>query len=141
MSEERLALVEIIEMAGECDSLPAVIEAVLQLLMETDVEGLIGAGRYEHSGKRTTWCNGYRDRSLDTPLGVLQLRIPKLRLGSYFPLFLEARKRSEKALIAVTQEAGAGDGAVRDSKSQVSSCATTSTSACTPSSMGKLPGE
>ena len=58
-------------------------EAVLQLLMECDVEGLIGAGRYE----RSTWRNGYRDRSLDTRLGALQLRIPKLRQS------LPSRKR------------------------------------------------
>ena len=83
-------------------------EAVLQLLMETDVEGLIGAGRYERTGERTTWRNGHRDRALDTRLGSLQLRIPKLRQGSYFPPFLEARKVSEKALIAVIQEAWIG---------------------------------
>ena len=76
--------------------------------MESDVEGVIGAGRYERSGERTTWRNGYRDRTLDTRLGALQLRIPKLRQGSYFPPFLEARKSSEKALIAVIQEAWIG---------------------------------
>jgi putative transposase len=81
-----------------------VAEAVLQLLMESDVEGLIGAGRYERNGERTTWRNGYRDRTLDTRLGALQLRIPKLRQGSYFPPFLETHKGSEKALIAVIQE-------------------------------------
>jgi transposase-like protein len=52
---------------------------VLQLLMEADIEGLIGAGHYERSGERTTWRNGYRDR---TRLGALKLRIPKLRQGS-----------------------------------------------------------
>ena len=108
MTEERLVLAELLEKAGESDFLRAVAEAVLQLLMETDVEGLIGAGRYERSGERTTWRNGYRDRSLDTRLGALQLRIPKLRQGSYFPPFLEARKSSEKALIAVIQEAWIG---------------------------------
>ena len=77
----------------------------MQLLMETDVEGLIGAGRHERSGERTTYRNGYRDRVLDTRLGSLQLRIPKLRQGSYFPPFLEPRKTSEKALVAVIQEA------------------------------------
>src|SRR5690242_19648920 len=76
--------------------------------MEADVEGLIGAGRYERSGERTTWRNGHRDRVLDTRLGSLQLRIPKLRQGSYFPPFLEARKVSEKALVAVIQEAWIG---------------------------------
>ncbi len=54
---------------------------------------------------RATYRNGYRDRSLDTRLGSLQLRIPKLRQGSYFPPFLEPRKTSEKALVAVIQEA------------------------------------
>ena len=75
----------------------------MQLLMETDVDGVIGAGRYERSGERTTHRHGYRDRTLDTGLGSLQLRIPKLRQGSYFPPFLEPRKTSEKALVAVIQ--------------------------------------
>ena len=95
MTEKRLALAELLEKAGDGDFLRAVA-AVLQLLMEADVEGLIGAGRYERSGERSTWRNGYRDRTLDTRLGSLQLRIPKLRQGSYFPLFLEARKSSER---------------------------------------------
>jgi len=97
MTEERLALSELLEKAGDGDFLRAVAEAVLQLLMEADVEGLIGAGRYERNGERSTWRNGYRDRVLDTRLGSLQLRIPKLRQGSYFPPFLAARKVSEKA--------------------------------------------
>src|SRR5215469_15568571 len=105
MTEERLALSELLEKAGDGDFLRTVAEAVLQLLMEADVEGLIGAGRYERSGERTTWRNGYRERVLDTRLGSLQLRIPKLRQGSYFPPFLEARKVSEKAPI---QEAWIG---------------------------------
>jgi transposase-like protein len=108
MTEERLVLAELLEKAGDGDFLRAVAEAMLQLLMESDVEGTIGAGRYERSGERTAWRNGYRDRTLDTRLGALQLRIPKLRQGSYFPPFLEARKSSEKALIAVIQEAWIG---------------------------------
>jgi len=108
MAEDRLPLVELLEKAGEGDFLRTVAEAVLQLLMETDVEGVIGASRYERSGERTTWRNGYRDRVLDTRLGSLQLRVPKLRQGSYFPPFLEARKSSEKALVAVIQEAWIG---------------------------------
>ena len=72
MTEERLALSELLEKSGEGDFLRAVAEAVLQLLMEADVEGLIGAGRYERSGERMTWRNGYRDRALDTRLGSLQ---------------------------------------------------------------------
>jgi transposase-like protein len=79
-----LALSEPLERAGEGDFLRAVAEAVLQLLMEANVEGLFGAARYERSGERTAWRNGHRDRVLDTHLGSLQLRIPKLRQGSYF---------------------------------------------------------
>src|SRR3954462_15676937 len=105
MTDERLALSELLEKAGDGDFLRTVAEAVLQLLMEADVDGLLGAGRYERNGERTTWRNGHRDRVLDTRLGSLQLRIPKLRQGSYFPPFLEARKVSEKALVAVIQEA------------------------------------
>ena len=70
MTEERLALSALLEKAGDGDFLRTVAEAVLQLLMEADVEGLIGAGRYERNGERTTWRNGYRDRTLDTRRGA-----------------------------------------------------------------------
>ena len=86
----------------------AIAESVMQLIMEADVDGLIGAGRHERSGERATWRNGYRDRSLDTRVGTLNLKIPKLRTGSYFPGFLEPRKMVEKALVAVIQEAWIG---------------------------------
>ena len=85
--------------------LRTIAESVLQIIMEADVDGLVGAGRHERSGDRTTWRNGYRDRSLDTRLGTLNLKIPKLRTGAYFPGFLEPRKTVEKALVAVIQEA------------------------------------
>jgi transposase-like protein len=105
MTEETLPLAELLAKAGDGDFLRTVAETVVQMLMEADVEGVIGAGRHERTGERTTYRNGYRDRSLDTRLGSLQLRIPKLRQGSYFPPFLEPRKTSEKALLAVIQEA------------------------------------
>jgi putative transposase len=108
MTEDRLPLAELLQKAGEGDFLRAVAEAVLQLLMEADVEGLIGAGRYERSAERSNYRNGFRERALDTRLGTLQLRVPKLRQGSYFPPFLEPRKVSEKALVAVIQEAWIG---------------------------------
>jgi putative transposase len=108
MTEDRLPLAELLAKAGDGDFLRAVAEAVMQLLMEADVEGMIGAGRHERTPERATYRNGYRDRSLDTRLGSLQLRIPKLRQGSYFPPFLEPRKLSEKALVAVIQEAWIG---------------------------------
>jgi putative transposase len=108
MTEDRLPLAELLQKAGEGDFLRAVAEAVLQLLMEADVEGLVGAGRYERSPERSNYRNGFRERALDTRLGTLQLRIPKLRQGAYFPPFLEPRKVSEKALVAVIQEAWIG---------------------------------
>ncbi len=101
MTEERLPLQELLAKAGDGDFLRSVAEAVLQMLMEADVEGLIGAGRYERGGERLNWRDGYRERTLDTRLGPMQLRVPKLRQGSYFPPFLEPRKTSEKALVAV----------------------------------------
>ena len=103
-----MALAELVQKAGEGDFLRAVAEAVLQILMEADVEGLVGAARHERSPDRLNYRNGYRDRSLDTRLGSLQLRVPKLRQGSYFPPFLEPRKMTEKALVAVIQEAWIG---------------------------------
>jgi putative transposase len=108
MTEDRLPLAELLQKAGDGDFLRSVAEAVLQLLMETDVEGVIGAGRHERSPERLNYRNGYRERTLDTRLGSLQLRVPKLRQGSYFPPFLEPRKASEKALVAVIQEAWIG---------------------------------
>ncbi len=78
------------------------------MLMAADVAGLIGAGRHERTGERLNYRNGCRDRTLDTRLGALQLRIPKLRQGSHFPPFLEPRKTSEQALVAVIQEAWIG---------------------------------
>jgi transposase-like protein len=102
MTEERLVLAELLEKAG--DFLRAVAEALLRLLMETRVEGLIGAGRYERSGERTTWRDGYRDRTLGTRLGSLQLRIPKLRQS------LPSRKRGHllPAVPGSPQELGEG---------------------------------
>ena len=108
MTEDRLPLNELLQKAGDGDFLRAVAESVLQLLMEADVEGLIGAGRHERASDRLNWRNGHRDRTLDTRLGSLNLKIPKLRAGSYFPPFLEARKTTEKALVAVIQEAWIG---------------------------------
>ena len=76
----------------------------MQLIVEADVDGVIGAGRVERGSNRQTWRNEYRERTLETRLGPLSLRIPKLRTGSYFPGFLEPR-RTVKALVSVIQEA------------------------------------
>src|SRR6186713_3173518 len=108
MTDDRMALVDLLQKSGDGDFLRSVAEAVLQILMEADVEGLIGAARHERSGDRLNYRNGYRDRTFDTRLGPLSLRIPKLRQGSYFPPFLEPRKTAEKALVSVIQEAWIG---------------------------------
>jgi putative transposase len=79
---------------------------VVQQLMEAEVSELIGAGRGERAPEeRLTHRNGYRSRPWSTRAGELELAIPKLRRGSYFPSFLEPRKRSEQALVSVVQEA------------------------------------
>ena len=101
MTKTTMPLSELLEKHDEGDFLRAVAEAVLQLIMETDVEGVVGASRHERTADRTTHRNGYRDRPLDTRLGTLNLRVPKLRQGSYFPGFLEPRRTSEKALVAL----------------------------------------
>jgi putative transposase len=76
-----------------------------QRLMELEVESLAGAGYGEKSHERLVQRNGYRDRDWETRAGTVELRIPKLRKGSYFPGFLEPRRMAEKALTAVAQEA------------------------------------
>ena len=91
--------------APEGDFLRGAVEGFLQALMEADVSEQIGAGLYERTEDRKTQRNGYRDRTWDTRAGSLALRIPKLREGTYFPGFLEPRKRGEKALLSVVQEA------------------------------------
>src|SRR3954466_6731044 len=105
MTEDRLPLADLLSKSGDADFLRSVAESVLQIIMEADVDGVIGAGRFERSADRQTWRNGYRDRTLETRLGPLNLKIPKLRTGSYFPGFLEPRKTVEKALVSVIQEA------------------------------------
>ncbi len=79
MTKTTMSLTELLEKHAEGDLLCAVAEAVLQLIMETDVEGVIGAGRHERAEGRSTYRTGYRDRALDTRLGTQKLRVPKLR--------------------------------------------------------------
>lgn len=78
---------------------------VVQQLMEAEVSELIGAEHGERSSERLTHRNGYRPRRWDTRAGEIELAIPKIRRGSYFPSFLEPRRRSEQALVSVVQQA------------------------------------
>jgi transposase-like protein len=81
------------------------IRVLSQALMETEVAGLIGAERHERNGDRTAYRNGYRTRTWDTRVGAIELAIPKVRPGTYFPSLLQPRRRAEHALLAVVQEA------------------------------------
>ncbi|MEB3237187.1 MAG: transposase, partial [Candidatus Sericytochromatia bacterium] len=90
---------------GHADALRAMVERMVQLVMEVEVGKLAGAALHEQTDERKAHRNGYRDRAWDTRVGTLDLRIPRLRNGTYLPSFLEPRRRSEQALLSVIQEA------------------------------------
>jgi transposase-like protein len=81
------------------------IRVLSQALMETEVAGLIGAERHERTADRAAYRKGYRTRTWDTRVGTIELAIPKVRPGTYFPSLLQPRRRAEHALLAVVQEA------------------------------------
>jgi putative transposase len=105
MTKPSISLTELTEKGSDVDLLRQMIQYVAQRLMDLDVESLCGAAYGERSRERINSRNGYRERTWDTRSGTLDLRIPKLRQGSYFPGFLEPRRTAEKALAAVIQEA------------------------------------
>ena len=105
MTKPTMALAELAEKGADADLLREMIQYVAQRLMDMDVEGLCAAAYGTRSPDRANSRNGYRDRSWDTRAGSVDLKIPKLRQGSYFPGFLEPRRTAEKALAAVIQEA------------------------------------
>jgi len=83
----------------------AALQTILQALIEAEVSAAIGAGPHERTGTRTAQRNGHRDRLLTTAAGDVELKIPKLRAGSFFPSLLERRRRIDQALFAVGMEA------------------------------------
>jgi len=91
--------------AHDLDFLRETLQVVLRAVMDADVSAQIGAELHEHTPDRSAYRNGYRPRRWDTRAGTIDLRIPKLREGSYLPSFLEPRRRSEQALLAVIQQA------------------------------------
>lgn len=108
MAISRMSLVQVLHKLGveqDPNFLREAMKAVIQAVMEMEVSMKTGAERYERSPERETHRNGYRSRDGDTPVGTIQLQIPKLRKGSYFPSFLEPRRRVDQALHAVIQEA------------------------------------
>src|SRR5579859_3273721 len=105
MTNEMMQLQALVEKSPDADLLREMIAFTAQRLMELEVGSLTGAAYGEKSSDRLAQRNGYRERDWETRAGTVELRIPKLRKGSYFPGFLEPRRLAEKALAAVVQEA------------------------------------
>jgi putative transposase len=106
--ELRMALAELLrkaELERDADFLREGVRVLSQALMELEVTRHVGAERHERTPERSGQRNGYRERAWDTRVGSLELRVPRVRDGSFFPSLLEPRKRAERALVAVVQEA------------------------------------
>src|ERR671939_21576 len=103
-----MALTELLRKAEaepDLDTLREGVRVLTQALMELEVAQHLGAERYQRSPERQGERNGYRERTWDTRVGTLELRVPRVRDGSFFPSLLEPRKRAERALVVVVQEA------------------------------------
>jgi len=105
MTDDRMALIELIEKGVDADLVRELLAFAAERMMELEVEAKTGAALGARSAARCTHRNGYRERAWETRAGHIDLAIPKLRKGSYFPSFLEPRRTAEKALTAVIQEA------------------------------------
>src|SRR5260370_9288008 len=108
MASLRMTLLDLLnksEQGADPNFLRDGVQLLAQELMDAEVTDLVGAEPHQRTVGRTTYRNGYRDREGDTRVGTLELQIPKLRQGSYFPSLLEPRRRHERALLSVVQEA------------------------------------
>jgi putative transposase len=105
MTDARMALLELIEKGADADLVRELLAFASERLMAAEVDQLTGAAAGVRSPDRINHRNGYRERGWETRVGRIELAIPKLRKGSYFPAFLEPRRTAEKALTAVIQEA------------------------------------
>lgn len=106
--EMRIGLDELLRKAqveGDAGFLREGVRVLSQALMEMEVEQHVGAARHERTPERSGYRNGYRPREWDTRVGTVELEVPRVRDGSYFPSLLEPRRRAERALAAVVQEA------------------------------------
>ncbi|MBN9678875.1 IS256 family transposase [Salipiger bermudensis] len=105
MTDDRMALMELVEKQADGDLVREMLAFAAERIMEAEIEARTGAAKGARSPMREAQRNGYRERDWDTRAGRIALEIPKLRKGSYFPSFLEPRRTAEKALVAVIQEA------------------------------------
>src|SRR5687767_7940564 len=106
--EMRMALRELLrkaELERDADFLREGVRVLSQALLELEVTQHVGAERHERTAERTGQRNGYRERQWDTRVGTIELQVPRVRDGSFYPALLEPRKRAERALVAVVQEA------------------------------------
>jgi transposase-like protein len=102
-----MALAEVLRKAGveQADFLREGVRVLAEQWMEMELAEHVGAERHERTAERTGYRNGYRERPWDTRVGTIELKVPRVRDGSFFPSLLEPRRRAERALVAVVQEA------------------------------------
>jgi putative transposase len=105
MTDDRMTLIEFVEKEADADLVRDMLAFAADRIMDAEVEAAVGAAKHARTPMRETQRNGYRERAWETRAGRIELAIPKLRKGSYFPSFLEPRRTAEKALVAVIQEA------------------------------------